>query len=155
MDLVRACTVEDADVIVILVDGRRLHGRLLGADAAWLLLQPEQGRILLPVAQVQAVLAAGAELPNAVGGRGRRRAAAGPGATQPPADVSDEDLRRFADAFLDGLSDADIAASHGRSRSLIRILHMAFEGIRCNCDEDDLPPAAQAWIGRFRSVLAG
>jgi hypothetical protein len=134
---------------VDLRDGRSVSGHLVGADGHWLGLETDDGRLLLPVAGIAAVCADQVRLGLAEKPR-RKAAGAAPAVGR---GWNDADLRQLADAFLDGEHDAQLAERFGRSRSVIKILHAAFECARGNLVEEDLPDAAKAWLGRWSAVL--
>ena len=67
----------------------------------------------------------------------------------------EDDLRALADAFLDNISDTELAMRHHRTKSAIKEMHQGFECARGNLVEDQISPVAQTWVARWRKLLAG
>jgi hypothetical protein len=67
---------------------------------------------------------------------------------------SDSDIRRAVNLFLEGRNDSEVAEQHLRTRHQITVLRQAWESSRGNIPDDQISPAAQAWIPRLRTVLA-
>ncbi len=65
----------------------------------------------------------------------------------------DEDLKKLANAYLDGLEDGDIAQKISRARSQIKELRQAFECARGNLSEDQISPIAVTWVPRWHKAL--
>ncbi len=68
---------------------------------------------------------------------------------------SDAELKRLADAFLDGHEDGELAERHKRARPAIKQLRQGFECARGNLVEDQISSVAATWVSRWRRVLAG
>lgn len=77
------------------------------------------------------------------------------GSKVPARPWTDADLKALADAILDGGQDAQLAERFHRGRTQIRDLRQGFECNRGNLVEDQITPAAVAWIHRWRRVLSG
>jgi hypothetical protein len=65
----------------------------------------------------------------------------------------DEDLKVLADAYLDGVQDADIAQRLSRAKGQIKELRQAFECARGNLVDDQISPIAATWVPRWRKAL--
>jgi hypothetical protein len=77
------------------------------------------------------------------------------GAKTPGRPWTDEDLKQLSEGFLDGLQDQVLAERYHRTRTQIRDLRQGFEANRGNAVEEQLSPAGQTWIARWRRVLSG
>jgi hypothetical protein len=150
-------------VIVLLADGTPMPGRVLALADGWLHLRDLDGEQLINLAQVAGIrLQEGAQASEADPGdpealpRPRskdRPVKVGSGATGRP--WTEPELRALAEAFLDGGQDGELAERFRRTRGQITELHRGFECARGNLVEDQISPAAQAWVPRWRRLLAG
>ena len=63
------------------------------------------------------------------------------------------DLRLLADAFLDGVTDQELAKEFNRTRAAIKQMRQGFECARGNLNQDLLEEIAQSWVHRWRKLL--
>ncbi len=65
----------------------------------------------------------------------------------------DDDLKKLADAYLDGAQDAELAQRFSRAKGQIKELRQAFECARGNLVDDQISPIAATWVPRWRKAL--
>ncbi len=152
----------DRVVGLTLVDGVILAGRAEMVSSTWLRLVSNSDERLVNVAHVVMIDLNRGRLdpgPQDVDAHLPR-----PTSKDTPVKVSskvparpwtDADLKALADAILEGGQDTQLAERFHRGRSQIRDLRQGFECNRGNLVEDQITPAAVAWIHRWRRVLSG
>jgi hypothetical protein len=149
-------------VLLRLADGTPVAGRVRAVADGWLSLGDLDGEQAINLAHVASVRGQDST-PEATaerdeGGLMRPRSKEAPvkvGARAVGRPWTEPELKGLADAFLDGHQDGELAARFNRTRSQVTELHRAFECARGNLVEDQISPAAQTWVPRWRRVLAG
>jgi hypothetical protein len=144
----------------VLVDGTVFTGEIHWIKKGWIKLVGDQGTTLIQAAHVAVIkpLGALAEEPTVDEELPKPRSKEGAELMGPTASGRawrDEDLRAIADAFLDGVSDADLTQRYHRSKSALKELRQGFECARGNLVEDQISPVARTWVARWRKVLSG
>jgi hypothetical protein len=155
--------VPDRLVVLRLADGTPVPGRIIACADGWLHLRDLDGEQVFNLAQVAGITlqdGEGAARPvpaqddNLPRPRSKERPVkVGGGAVGRP--WTEPELRALADAFLDGAQDGELAERFRRTRSQVTELHRGFECARGNLVEDQISPAAQTWVPRWRRLLAG
>lgn len=138
----------DTDCCLLLVDGTRLAGRLRALGADWWSVDTDNGAVVVNPRQVAAV-AEGQSLATPRAPRRERRARGG----SPGRPWADDELRRLADAFLDGETDKELARDFDRTPAVIKQLRQGFEIARGNLTDDAVGAIARSWVGRWQDVL--
>jgi len=145
------------DCEVLVANGAVLRGALSLLDGGWWRLQGAGGVIDLNPQQVIGVGApgswaaagGGSAVKEAGGGRAPRTNRGGAGRPW-----RDEELRLLANAYLDGVTDKELAQEFSRTPAIIKQLRQGFECARGNLVEDQISEVAASWVHRWRRVLA-
>ncbi len=146
---------------VVLAQGEIFVGEVEWSGKGWLRLRTDAGQRLINLAHVAVISFDGSVLDQ--DGDAVDAALPKPSSKDRPVKVSqapgrpwhDDELKRLADAFLDGHEDAELAERHKRARPAIKQLRQGFECARGNLVEDQISPVAATWVPRWRRVLAG
>ncbi len=163
-DISELATLIPADRVIglTLVDGVILAGRAQVLSGGWLRLIGNADDRLINLAHVVMIDLNRGRLDQGPSGVDealpRPRSKDTPvkvGSKVPARPWTDGDLKALADAMLDGGQDAELAERFHRTRSQVRDLRQGFECNRGNLVEDQISPAAVAWIHRWRRVLSG
>jgi hypothetical protein len=144
----------------VLADGTAFAGEIQWNRKGWAKIGGDQGTTLIQLAHVAVIRPLGPldeggevdeELPKPRSKEGTELM----GPTAPGRAWRDDDLRAIADAFLDGVSEAELATRYHRTKSALKELRQGFECARGNLVEDQISPVARTWVARLRKVLAG
>ena len=144
--------------------GIALSGRITGKSDEWLQLLMPQGAVSVQLAHVAVIAEPGvadglsAQLPQA--GKAFEDATPAPQPAKksrsqnPGRPWQDDELRMLADAFLDGITDKELAKEFGRTPAVVKQLRQGFECARGNLVEDQISEVAVTWVHRWRRVLS-
>lgn len=145
---------------VVLAQGEVFVGEVEWSGKGWLRLRTDAGQRLINLAHVAVIGLVGSvlddedeidsALPKPTSKDRPVKVSQAPGRPWP-----DDELKRLADAFLDGVEDNELAERHKRARPAIKQLRQGFECARGNLVEDQISEVAATWVPRWRRVLAG
>lgn len=141
-----------------LAQGPLYRGTVRRVSDGWLLLEAEQGQLLINLDHVAVVTpeALGEDEPEGVDAALPKPTSADrPVRTSraPGRPWKDEDLRELAEGFLDGHQDVELAPRFNRAKGQLKELRQGFECARGNLVEDQISPVARMWVERWRRVL--
>ena len=134
-----------------LANGRRVSGIVTGRAGDWLHLERSGGPLFVNAAQVVCYQIKGS---GSCSGDDDARPARARRCVDPSA-WDEADLRRLAEGYLDGHSDAELATICQRPRVEVRRLRRSFEAARGSLDLDRLGDEDRDWVGRWQAVLSG
>lgn len=137
------------------IAGEDLSGNVVACANGWLRLSVEGSDTMVNLAQVAWITGLGEtppdedELPRPEA----KEITARQGTKAPGRPWTDATVQAIVSGFLDDVGDAELAATHGRTRSQVTVLHQAWECARGNIPDDRLSPAAQLWVERIRRAM--
>lgn len=145
-------------IAAVLANGQQCRGMITGIRGGWLSLGGNDKSVLVNLAQIAVITLDAKPAPTP------QIDVAMPKPSSKEAPIRavgkalgrawlDEDLKKLADAYLDGAEDGAIAQKISRARTQIKELRQAFECARGNVAEDQISPIAATWVPRWHKAL--